>query len=141
MQELKWIQCPKSWFKLESEFTTWWLWEWKKKWFWKKKWSDWSREQKPYDCNIRTNLDSYHVEIKIIKKDEFSFDKFQPNQIKALQEISLVDQPYFKEQTMKVGDLLKQQSFNVHSFLRYAVGEGIEKKEDNFAEEVASMTK
>ncbi|HMS90641.1 MAG TPA: hypothetical protein PKC87_00250 [Candidatus Absconditabacterales bacterium] len=88
MQELKGIQCPKSGFKLESEFTTWWLGELKKKGFWKKKWSDGSREQKPYDCNIRTNLDSYHVEIKIIKKDEFSFDKFQPNQIKALQEIS-----------------------------------------------------
>lgn len=88
MQELKWIKCPKSWFKLESEFTTWWLWELKKKWFWKKKWSDWSREQKPYDCNIRTNIDSYHVEIKVIKKDEFSFDRFEPNQIKALQEIS-----------------------------------------------------
>lgn len=60
---------------------------------------------------------------------------------KALQEISLVDQVYFKEQTMKVGQLLKQENFTVHSFARYAVGEGIEKREDNFADEVASMTK
>ena len=60
---------------------------------------------------------------------------------KALQEISLVDQVYFKDQNMKVGQLLKQEKFTVHSFARFAVGEGIEKREDNFADEVASMTK
>lgn len=89
------------------------------------------------------------IQTEILKNDPVLSTKNEKQQegiirgrvSKALQEISLVDQPYFKEQTMKVGDLLKQQSFNVHSFLRYAVGEGIEKKEDNFAEEVASMTK
>lgn len=60
---------------------------------------------------------------------------------KALQEISLVDQPYFKDQNLKVGDYFKQTNSKVVSFKRFAVGEGLEKREDNFAEEVASMTK
>lgn len=45
-------------------------------------------DKKPYDCNIRTDKDSYFCEIKIIKKSEFSFAQFEPNQIKALDEIS-----------------------------------------------------
>ncbi len=88
MQELRWIEMPKAGFRLEKDFTTFWLGELKKKWYWKKKWSDASQDQKPYDCNIRTHLESYFCEIKVIKKDEFSFDQFQPNQIKALEEIS-----------------------------------------------------
>lgn len=89
------------------------------------------------------------IQTEILKHDEVLSQKNEKQQqgiirgrvSKALQEISLVDQPYFKEQNMKVGELLKQRSYTVHSFMRYAVGEGLEKREDNFAEEVASMTK
>lgn len=88
MKELLWIKMPKQWFRLEKDFTTFWLWELKNKWYWKKKWSDWSQDKKPYDADIVTTLWSYHCEIKIIEKDDFSFDKFQPNQIKALEHIS-----------------------------------------------------
>ncbi len=88
MEELKWIEMPEKGFRLEKDFTTYWLWKLEDKWFWKKKWSDAAHDTKPYDCNIRTNLDSYHCEIKMIKKDQFSFDLFQPNQIKALNEIA-----------------------------------------------------
>ncbi len=38
----------------------------------------------------------------------------------------------------KVGQYLKENGVEVVSFVRYAVGEGIEKREDNFAEEVMS---
>jgi hypothetical protein len=88
MNELKWIKMPEKWFRLESEFTTYWLGELKKKWYWKKKWSDASQDLKPYDCNIRTNIESYFCEVKIIEKDEFSFSQFRQNQIKALDDIS-----------------------------------------------------
>ena len=89
MEELKNIKCPEKWFLTESKFTTWWLWELKKKWFWKKKWSDMSQERKPYDCNIATPFGDYYVEVKIIRKwDNFSFDQFEPNQIKALEDLT-----------------------------------------------------
>jgi elongation factor Ts len=55
---------------------------------------------------------------------------------KVLQETSLVDQLFFKDQDVKVQKVLDQAKAEVLGFVRYAVGEGIEKKEDNFAEEV-----
>ena len=90
MKELKNIKCPDSWFKLESKFTTWWLWELKKKWFWKKKWSDASRDSKPYDCNIATPFWDYYCEIKVIRSENFDLSIFRPNQIKALNDLSML---------------------------------------------------
>jgi elongation factor Ts len=40
---------------------------------------------------------------------------------------------------MTVGDLVKSKNAEVVSFIRYEVGEGIEKKEDNFVEEVMAQ--
>lgn len=59
---------------------------------------------------------------------------------KSLQEMSLVDQIFFKDQDKKVGQVIKDANTEVKEFVRYAVGEGIEKKEENFAEEVAKIT-
>ena len=88
MRELRWIKCPEAWFPTEAKFTTWWLWELKKKWYWKKKWSDSSQDRKPYDCNIATKIWDYYCEVKIIKDDEFQMSMFQPNQIKALKHLT-----------------------------------------------------
>ncbi len=55
---------------------------------------------------------------------------------KFLQEISLVEQPFVKDGDIKVGDLLKKAGAKVTSFVRYEVGEGIDKDDDDFAEEV-----
>lgn len=60
---------------------------------------------------------------------------------KFLNEISLVGQPFVKDPGMSVADLLKQHNATVTSFVRYEVGEGIEKKVDNFAEEVMAQVK
>lgn len=59
---------------------------------------------------------------------------------KSLQESSLVDQIYFKDQDKRVADVLKDAAAEVTFFVRYAVGEGIEKKTDNFAEEVLNQS-
>ncbi|MBD1849097.1 translation elongation factor Ts [Leptolyngbya sp. FACHB-711] len=65
---------------------------------------------------------------------------------KRLKELSLMDQPYIKDQTITVGDLLKQkiasigENIQVRRFVRYVMGEGIEKKEEDFAAEVAAQT-
>jgi len=58
---------------------------------------------------------------------------------KALKEICLVDQEYVKDGEMNVAQYLKSvdASLAVAKFTRYEKGEGIEKKEENFAEEVS----
>ena len=55
---------------------------------------------------------------------------------KHLSGITLLGQPFVKDGDVTVGELLKQKSASVNGFNRLEVGEGIEKKEDNFAEEV-----
>lgn len=57
---------------------------------------------------------------------------------KNLKEYCLNDQVYFKDQNMTVSQFLKQNNASVVKFVRYAVGEGIEKRQENFAEEVAN---
>lgn len=59
---------------------------------------------------------------------------------KSLQDMCLVDQIYFKNQDLKCKDYLKENNAEVVTFVRYQVGEGIEKREENFAEEVAKQT-
>ncbi len=60
---------------------------------------------------------------------------------KFLKEITLVGQPFVKDPDVTVGKLLKGASASVTSFVRFEVGEGIEKKEDNFVEEVMAQVK
>uniref|UniRef100_A0A7R9W1E4 Elongation factor Ts, mitochondrial n=1 Tax=Pseudictyota dubia TaxID=2749911 RepID=A0A7R9W1E4_9STRA len=58
---------------------------------------------------------------------------------KYLEEICLVSQTFVKTNDKTVGELLKQNGATMKGFSRVAVGEGIEKKEDDFAAEVAKM--
>ena len=58
---------------------------------------------------------------------------------KFLKEITLVGQPFVKDPDVSVGKLLKGADASVVSFVRFEVGEGIEKKEDNFVEEVMAQ--
>ena len=60
---------------------------------------------------------------------------------KFLKEITLVGQPFVKDPDLTVGKLLKNAGASVQSFVRFEVGEGIEKKADNFVEEVMSQVK
>ena len=60
---------------------------------------------------------------------------------KFLKEVTLVGQPFVKDPDVSVGKLLKGAGAEVVSFVRFEVGEGIEKNEDNFVEEVMSQVK
>lgn len=60
---------------------------------------------------------------------------------KFLKEITLVGQPFVKDPDVTVGKLLAKAGATVTSFVRYEVGEGIEKKQENFAEEVMKQVK
>lgn len=57
---------------------------------------------------------------------------------KYLNEVTLVNQPYVIDNEKKVGDVLKAEGARVLSFKRLEVGEGIEKKQEDFAAEVAA---
>lgn len=63
---------------------------------------------------------------------------------KRLKEISLMDQPYIRDQSITVEELVKQkvaqvgENIQVRRFSRFVLGEGIEKEESNFADEVAA---
>jgi elongation factor Ts len=58
---------------------------------------------------------------------------------KFLKEITLVGQPFVKDPDVTVGKLLSGANAKAVSFVRYEVGEGIEKKADNFVEEVMAQ--
>ncbi|HKL95549.1 MAG TPA: translation elongation factor Ts [Haploplasma sp.] len=59
---------------------------------------------------------------------------------KFLQDICLVDQPFVKDGDITVKQYLKNNDNDVVSFVRIEVGEGIEKREEDFAAEVAAVT-
>ena len=58
---------------------------------------------------------------------------------KFLREICLEQQAFIKDTAMTVADYVKENSGKINNMVRFAVGEGIEKKEENFAEEVAKQ--
>ncbi|WLR52367.1 translation elongation factor Ts [Bacillus tianshenii] len=60
---------------------------------------------------------------------------------KFFEEICLVDQSFVKDPDQKVGKYVESKGATVKGFVRYEVGEGMEKREDNFAEEVMSQVK
>mgnify|MGYP000352206461 CR=1 FL=1 len=56
-------------------------------------------------------------------------------------EICLVDQAFVKNPDIKVKDLLNQNNAEIKRFVRFEKGEGLQKREENFAEEVAKQIK
>ncbi|MEO1403280.1 MAG: translation elongation factor Ts [Cyanobacteria bacterium J06635_1] len=65
---------------------------------------------------------------------------------KRLKELALLEQPFIKDQNITVEELVKQvvaklgENIQVRRFTRFILGEGIEKEETNFADEVAAQT-
>jgi len=65
---------------------------------------------------------------------------------KFFTEVALLEQPFVKDQTLTVADLVKQvtaktgEKISVRRFTRYKMGEGLEKRGDDFAQEVANLT-
>lgn len=87
------------------------------------------------------------VQTEILKNDEKLAGK--PEKVlqgiiegrvsKNLKDMCLIEQEFFKNPDQKIAQYVKEAGAEVKSFIRYAVGEGIEKREDNFAEEVMSQ--
>jgi elongation factor Ts len=60
---------------------------------------------------------------------------------KYLKEVTLLGQPYIKDPDLSVAELLAKANGSVFSFARFEVGEGIEKVQENFAEEVMAQVR
>ena len=79
------------------------------------------------------------------KPDNIKEKIVQGRIVKRLKEMTLMDQPYIRDQSISVEELVKQnisqlgEDIQVRRFTRYVLGEGIEKEESNFAEEVAAQ--
>ncbi len=73
-------------------------------------------------------------------------DKMVEGRVKKyLKDICLLDQPFVKDPSKTISDLVKEQisiigeKIDIRRFVRYEMGEGLEKKQDNFVEEVMSQ--
>ncbi len=82
----------------------------------------------------------FSVQARESGKPEEIIEKMIDGRInKFLAESSLVAQPFVKDPEIKVGKLVKNAGADVLSFIRFEVGEGIEKEEVDFAAEVAAQ--
>jgi elongation factor Ts len=100
-----------------------------------------SRDQVSAD-SIANEREIFTAQARESGKPQEIIDKMIEGRIsKFVDEVSLLGQPYVKDPNTKVGQLLKEKSADVISFVRFEVGEGIEKKEDNFVEEVMAQVR
>jgi elongation factor Ts len=60
---------------------------------------------------------------------------------KFIAEVTLLPQPFVKDDKQSITDLVKGQGAKVNAFVLFVVGEGIEKRKDDFAAEVAAMAR
>lgn len=88
-----------------------------------------------------------HIQLEAAKVDEKLKDKpaaalakiVEGKVQKTLREISLLDQAFVKDPSKTVETFLNEHKSSAVAFVRFGVGEGIEKKVDNFAEEVMNQ--
>ena len=99
------------------------------------------REEVPEE-RVAKEMEILKVQTMNEGKPEAIAEKIVQGRIgKFYEEICLVDQVFVKDSSMKVSELLKQKEADVVEFARFEKGEGIEKKEENFAEEVMKQIK
>ena len=99
--------------------------------------------------NMAKGTEEVAKEMEILKiqtmnegKPEAIAEKIVQGRIgKFYEEICLVDQAFVKDPSKKVSQLLSEKDADVVAFARFEKGEGIEKKEENFAEEVMNQLK
>ncbi|MCC5015281.1 MULTISPECIES: translation elongation factor Ts [unclassified Legionella] len=100
-----------------------------------------NRDQVPAEA-IENERDIFTAQARESGKPQDIIDKMIEGRInKFIDEVSLLGQPFVKDPNKKVGQLLKEKNAEVISFIRFEVGEGIEKKEDNFVEEVMAQVR
>jgi elongation factor Ts len=100
-----------------------------------------NREQVSVEA-IANEREVFTAQARESGKPQEIIDKMIEGRIsKFVDEVSLLGQPYVKDPNKKVGQLMKEKNAEVVAFCRFEVGEGIEKKEDNFVEEVMAQVR
>ncbi|MDR0806138.1 MAG: translation elongation factor Ts [Enterobacteriaceae bacterium] len=100
-----------------------------------------SPEDVPVEVVTREREIQIDIAIQSGKPREIAEKMIEGRMRKFTGEISLTGQAFVMEPSKTVGDLLKERKAGVAQFIRFEVGEGIEKVEVDFAAEVAAMTK
>jgi elongation factor Ts len=91
---------------------------------------------------LENEMAIYQAQAAESGKPQNIIEKMVEGRIKKYKaEITLTGQPYVRSLDQTVGELLALESARVTKFTRYELGEGIEKKEENFAEEVMAQAK
>lgn len=98
------------------------------------------REEVPAE-RVEKELEIYLEQVKNEGKPAEIADKIAQSKVDKLffGEIVLLDQPYVKDNSMKISEYLEANDSELKSFVRFEKGEGLEKREENFAEEVAKQ--
>ncbi|AXY25461.1 elongation factor Ts [Suicoccus acidiformans] len=98
-----------------------------------------SPEQVPQDVIEKEEAIQKEIALNEGKPENIVEKMIKGRMQKFLAEISLTEQPFVKDGDVTVSQYVKQAGGEVENFVRFAVGEGIEKREENFADEVASQ--
>jgi elongation factor Ts len=103
------------------------------------------REDVPADV-VAKEKDIYRHQVKESGKPEKAWDKIIEGKLeKFYEEVCLLEQPFAKDQNQTVKQMVDQaiaktgENIQVRRFARFVLGEGIEKKKDDLATEIAKM--
>ncbi len=100
-----------------------------------------SKEEIPAEV-LAKEKEIYSAQAKESGKPENIIEKMVEGRLrKFVNEVTLLGQPFVKNPDQTVEQLLKEKGARVREFHRLEVGEGVEKKQENFAEEVMSQVK
>jgi len=95
-----------------------------------------------YEKERLTQVEVCKNDPKLANKPEAALANIVKGKVhKVLSESVLADQEYLLEPGKTIGQVLSERGNEVVEFVRYSVGEGLEKRQDNFAEEVMSQVK
>ena len=90
----------------------------------------------------KIQLESCKNDTKLQNKPEAALQNIVKGKVhKVLSEVTLLEQSYLLSPDKTVKDVLASEHNEVLAFYRYQVGEGLEKRVDNFAEEVMAQAK
>ena len=96
-------------------------------------------EDVPEDILMRES-EIYSAQARESGKPEEIVEKMIGGRLrKFITEVTLLEQPFVKDPDAKIGDLLREAGADIVNFVRYEVGEGIDKEELDFAKEVAAQ--
>ncbi len=101
------------------------------------------REEIPAEL-VQKELELVKQQLRDQKKPEAMLEKIAAGKLdRFYSEVCLLEQPFVKDDKKKVGDVVTEavakigENIQVRRFTRFALGEGLEKKVENYAEEVA----